>query len=115
MKAILWFGMTVVLIVLVCGLLLAIPFSSGDERRAIEASAGVAIIVQLFAFAIARLAAQRSFLAGWITGAAMRFVTLIVYALVAVKLLAMPAPAALISLVTFLFISTLVEPKFLTL
>jgi hypothetical protein len=107
--------MTVVLIVLVCGLLLAIPFSSDGDRRAIEVSAAVAVVVQLFAFAIARLASQRNYLAGWITGAALRFVTLVVYGIVAVKVLAMPAPAALLSLVTFLFISTLVEPKFLTL
>jgi hypothetical protein len=115
MRAILWFGVTVVLIVLVCGVLLSIPFSSGEERKAIEASAGVAVVVQLFAFAIARLASERSYLTGWIIGAALRFVTLIVYAFVSVKVLGMPAPAALLSLVTFLFISTLVEPKFLTL
>lgn len=115
MKSVLLFAAAVSLIVLVSGLLLTIPFSSGDERRAIEASAGVALVVQLFAFAIARLSSERRFLAGWLTGAALRFVTLIVYALVAVKVLAMPAPAALISLAAFLFISTLVEPKFLTL
>ncbi len=115
MKPVLWFGCALVLIVLVCGMLLAIPFSSGDDRRAIAASAGVAIVVQMFAFAIGRIASPRRFFAGWVAGAALRFVTLVTYALVAVRALAMPAPAALISLVTFLFVSTLVEPKFLTL
>ncbi|HEY5060921.1 MAG TPA: hypothetical protein VII52_05255 [Gemmatimonadaceae bacterium] len=115
MKTVLMFAAAVGLIVLVSGLLLTIPFSSGDERRAIATSAAVAMVVQLFAFIIVRLASERSFLAGWLTGAALRFAALIIYAFVAVKVLAMPAPAALISLAAFLFISTLVEPKFLTL
>jgi hypothetical protein len=115
MRAILWFGVAAVLIVVVCGLLLAIPFSSARERQAIEASAVVAVVVQLFAFAVARFVSKPNFLAGWTIGIALRFVTLIAYAFVAVKLFAMPAPAAMLSLVTFLFASTLVEPKLLTL
>jgi hypothetical protein len=113
-KATLWFGGLVVLIVVVCGALLSIPFSQPDERRAIETSAVVAVVVQLFAFVIARLASGPNFLTGWIIGVALRFVSLIAYAFVAVKLFGMPPAAALISLVTFLFISTLVEPKLLT-
>lgn len=115
MRAILWFAVVAVLIVTVFGLLLAIPFSSAQERQAIEASAVVAVVVQLFAFSVARFVSKPNFLAGWIIGVALRFVTLVAYAFVAVKLFAMPAPAALLSLVTFLFASTLVEPKLLTL
>ncbi|MEP6495888.1 MAG: hypothetical protein ABJF01_24625 [bacterium] len=115
MKAIFWFGAAVVLIVGVCGMVLAIPFSSSRERTAIEVSAVVAVIVQLFAFSIARFVSKPNFMAGWIIGVALRFVTLIAYGVVAVKLFAMPAPAALLSLVIFLFVSTLVEPKLLTL
>jgi hypothetical protein len=114
MKAMLWFGGSVVLIVVVCGALLAIPFSAPQDRRAIETSAVIALVVQLFAFAIARMVSASNFLAGWITGVALRFVVLIAYAFVGVKVFGMPAAAALISLVTFLFISTLVEPKLLT-
>jgi hypothetical protein len=40
----------------------------------------------------------------------LRFVTLAVYALVAVKTLALPAAPALFSLVTFFFLTTLAEP-----
>ncbi|MGH7617880.1 MAG: hypothetical protein ACREPM_11675, partial [Gemmatimonadaceae bacterium] len=58
---------------------------------------------------------KTSFLAGWSIGVALRFATVILYALIAVKVLALPAPATLISLVTFLFLSTLVEPKLLAL
>jgi hypothetical protein len=114
MKAVMWFGGLVVLIVVVCGALLSIPFSQPAERRAIGTSAVIALIVQLFAFVIARVVSGSNFFAGWITGVALRFVALIVYAYVGVKLIGMPAAAALISLATFLFVSTLVEPKLLT-
>jgi hypothetical protein len=115
MRAMLLFAAAVVLVVLACGVVLAMLFTSPSERRAIEVSAVVAVVVQLFGFAIARSVPPQNYLSGWIIGVALRFVTLIVYALVAVKVLGMPAPAALISLVTFFFISTLVEPKLLTL
>jgi hypothetical protein len=115
MKAMMLFAVALALIVLGGGLLLAIPFSSPNERRAIEVSGVVAVVVQLFGFAIARSVPSQNFFSGWVIGIALRFVTLITYAFVAVKLLGLPAPAALISLVTFLFVSTLVEPKLLTL
>jgi hypothetical protein len=115
MKAMLAFGAALVLIVLAGGALLAIPFSSPAERRAVATSAAVVVVVQLFAFAIARFAARSDSLSGWLIGVALRFVTVIVYALVAVKVVGLPAAAALLSLVLLLFVSTLVEPKFLTL
>ena len=115
MKSFVWFAAAVTGIVLVSGMLLAIPFSSVGDRAAIKASAVVAVVVQLFAFAVARVAMKSNFFAGWTIGIALRFATVIVYAFVAVKALGMPAPAALISLVTFLFLSTLVEPKLLAL
>jgi hypothetical protein len=115
MRAFLWFGGALLLIVLVGGALLAIPFSTPADRRAVAASAVVALVVQLFAFVVARTAPPEKFLAGWITGVALRFVTVIAYAFVAVKVAGLPAAAALVSLVTLLFISTLVEPRFLTL
>jgi len=115
MKAILWFGVAVVLIVVGCGMVLAIPFSSSQERTAIEVSGVVAVVVQLFAFSVARFVSKPNFMAGWIIGVALRFVTLIAYGALAVKVFGMPAPAALLSLVIFLFVSTLVEPKLLTL
>ena len=115
MKATAWFSGAVVAIVLVSGLALAIPFSSGADRAAIRSSAVVAVIAQVFAFAIAKALTKSSFFGGWILGVVLRFATLIVYGIVAVKVLDLPAPAALISLVTFLFLSTLAEPKLLAL
>src|SRR5215467_11953830 len=113
MKAMAWFSGSVVAIVLVSGVMLAIPFSSSPDREAIRSSALVAVIAQVFAFAVARAFGTRSFLAGWVVGVALRFATLVVYGIVAVRVLGLPAPAALISLVTFLFLSTLVETKLL--
>ena len=113
MKAMALFAAVVLLSVVGAGLLFAIPFSTPADRRAIEVSGVVAIVVQLFGFAVARAVSTQKFMTGWVIGIALRFVTLLVYAL-AVKLIGLPAPAALLSLVTFFFISTLVEPKLLT-
>lgn len=114
MKGMLGFGAALVLIVLAGGALLAIPFSAPDERRAVATSAGVVVVVQLFAFAIAKFGSRQGSFAGWVIGAALRFVTVIVYALVAVKVVGLPAAAALLSLVMLLFVSTLIESRFLT-
>ena len=114
MRALLLFSAAVVLIVLVVGAVMAIPFASAADRKAIEASAIVAVVVQIFGFAVARAVSTRNFMTGWVIGIALRFVTLIAFAVVAVKIVGLPAPAALVSLWTFLFISTLVEPKLLT-
>ena len=113
-KAIALFAAVLVVIVLGVGGLLAIPFATASDRKAIATSAVVAVVVQLFGFAIARSVSTQNFLSGWIIGVALRFVTLVAYAFIAVKMLGMPAPAALLSLVTFFFISSLVEPKLLT-
>ena len=115
MKAMFLFLAAVLAIVVGAGLLLAVPFSAPNERRAIEASAVVAVVVQIFSFAIVRTASTQSFFTGWFIGVALRFVTLFAYAFLAVKTFGLPAPAALLSLLTFFFISTLVEPKLLTL
>jgi hypothetical protein len=114
-KATLWFAAAVLVIVLVVGWLLGIPFSSSADRRAIEASGAVALVIQVCAFVLARRSTGPGMGSGWALGIAMRFVTLLAYGAVAVRVLGMPAPAALISLVSFLFVSTLVEPKLLTL
>ena len=114
MKATVLYAAAVVVIVLVVGALMAIPFASGADHKAIEASALVAVVIQVFGFVIARAVSNQNYMIGWVIGIALRFVTLIAFAFIAVKMLGLPAPAALLSLVTFFFISTLVEPKLLT-
>lgn len=115
MKGVLWCVAAVTAIVLVVGALLSIPFSSSADTKAIGASGLVAIAVQLGAFLLARRWAGPGLGSGWLLGMVIRFLTLVVYGSVAVEVLGMPAPAALISLVSFFFVSTLVEPKLLTL
>jgi len=114
MKAVGLFAALLIVVTLGLGVAFALAFSSTAERHAIEASAVVAVVVQLFAFVIARAMLRTGLLTGWIIGVALRFATVVGYAFVSVKLLGLPAAAALLSLATFLFITTLFEPKLLT-
>jgi hypothetical protein len=97
----------------VAGWLLTVGFSGPRDAAAIRLSAIVAIVVQLTAFAVTRMLAPRHLVAGWGAGSLLRLLTLVVYALVAVKVLGVAPVAALVSLATFLFVSTLIEPLFL--
>jgi len=92
---------------------LALVYRTPAERDAIAISAVVAFVVQLVAFGIVRLSAEKNLIAGWGLGAILRFLVFVVYALVIVKALGLPATAAMISMAVFLFASTLVEPLFL--
>lgn len=93
--------------------LLHLLFRQPDERRALWIGAGIAVVVQLVAFLIARRMRQRNVFAGWGLGVALRFVALAVVALVVAPSLDLPLTAALVGLAMFLFVSTLVEPLFL--
>jgi hypothetical protein len=73
----------------------------------------VAAVVQVGAFAITRSLLPGNMMAAWGAGALLRFLTLVVYALVAVKVVGLPALPALLSLFVFLFLSMLLEPLFL--
>lgn len=90
-------------------------YGAAAERRAVLVSAAVAVVVQLPAFALARRTAGVNVFAGWGAGALLRFVTLGLYAFLVVGPMALPSGAALLSLATFFFVSTLVEPLLLTL
>ena len=88
-------------------------WSSPLETRAIWTSAAVAFSVQVIAFAIVKLSAKTNVMAGWGVGAILRFLVLGVYALVFVESLGLPSTVALVSLVAFFFLSTLIEPLLL--
>ena len=108
------FTATSLAVVTGAGALLASVYRSDAERHAIWVSAAVAIVVQLFAFAIARLTLRsNNVIAGWGLGALLRMVALGVYALVLVEALGLVSGAALISLATFFFLTTLIEPLLL--
>ena len=85
--------------------------AAGNE--AVRASAWLAFIVQSFTFAIARLVARQNVIAGWGLGVMLRFASVAFWALLGIKALGLLSGPALISLVVFYFVSTLVEPLFL--
>ena len=98
---------------LLAAVVLGVAFDAPAEQRAVWISAGVAYAVQMLAFAIARLIRRDNVMLGWGMGVLMRLVTLVAFALVFVNALGLPPSAALISLVIFFFVTTLLEPLFL--
>jgi hypothetical protein len=97
-------------VIVVVGALLALLFHGPGEVVAIGISGMLALGVQLASFFLGRLAGANNLMARMGTGAFLRFVTLIVYALLAAKVFMIPLVAALISLAAFFFLSTLIEP-----
>ena len=88
-------------------------WTSADGARAIHASAWLAVCVQVITFAIAKLVARQQVIAGWALGVVLRFAVVGVWAFLGIKALGLEAGPALLSLVLFFFVSTLVEPLFL--
>jgi len=93
--------------------LLTFALSGPGAMSAIGLSAAVAAIVQIAAFAMTKSMMTRNVMAGWGAGSLVRFLTLFVYGFLAVKVLGLAPVPALISLVLFFFLSTLLEPLFL--
>ena len=104
---------SVVAIGLAAGVFVAV-YPEPVARQAVLVSAVVALVVQLVAFAIARLvAAKGNAIAGWGLGAMICFAALVVYGFVS-RALGLPSNAALLSLATFFFLTELIEPPLLT-
>ena len=93
--------------------MLTFALAGPGATSAIALSACVAAIVQIAAFTVTRSMMPRNVMAGWGAGALLRFLTLVVYGLLAVKVLGLAPVPALISIAVFLFLSTLLEPLFL--
>ncbi|MFY7920977.1 MAG: hypothetical protein ACOVSI_01050 [Gemmatimonas sp.] len=81
--------------------------------QSVQASAWLAVAVQTFTFAIARLVARQQVIAGWGVGVLLRFASVAFWAFLGIKALGLVEGPALLSLVLFYFVSTLVEPLFL--
>jgi hypothetical protein len=96
-------------VVLIIGGLLAGVFRGPGDRQAIVVSGIVALVVQCAAFSLGRLAGAGNLTARMGMGALLRFLALVLYA-VLVFVLKLPAPAALVSLAAFFFVSTVIEP-----
>lgn len=95
--------------------LLGLAFPAPAEQRAVWTSAAIAWVVQLATFALARRTSLTNPFAGYGAGMLIRFAVLALYAFLVIDMLALPSAAALLSLATFYFVSTLVEPPLLKL
>jgi hypothetical protein len=113
LRSVLLYAACTVAIVGIVAWLLTLGFRGAGDAAAIRTSALVAVVVQVAAFAVTKLMAATNMMAAWGAGALVRFVTLVVYALLAVKVLGLPPAAALLSIAVFFFLSTLLEPLFL--
>ncbi len=88
-------------------------YTDAASASAVRASAWLAVGVQVLTFAVARVVARDNVIAGWGVGVVLRFATVAFWAFLGVKALGVPSAPALLSLVIFYFVSTLVEPLFL--
>jgi hypothetical protein len=102
-----------IVIALLAWVLCAWAWTDAAARGAVQASAWLAFGVQIVTFAIARLVAREQVMAGWGLGVLIRFATVAGWAFLGAKALGLPLVPALLSLVAFYFVSTLIEPLFL--
>lgn len=76
-------------------------------------SGGIVVAVQVVAFTVARLLLRKNVMLGWGLGSALRLVVLVVVAVIAARTARATMTPALLSLVGFLFVTTVIEPIFL--
>jgi len=88
-------------------------WTDAGSARAVVISAWVAAGVQVVTFAIVRVVAREQVMAGWGLGVFLRFAVVAVWAFLGIKALGLAPVPALVSLVVFLFVSTVIEPIFL--
>jgi hypothetical protein len=94
-------------------LLVASAVVRPEQRRAVALGVGFAACWQALVFAVTALALPRQRLAAFGLGMLSRFLLVVVAALVLVPLLEVPPAPALLSMVTVLFATTLIEPVLL--
>jgi hypothetical protein len=88
-------------------------WTDASMASSIQASAWLAVVVQTFSFAIARLASRQQVIAAWGMGVLVRFAVVAFWAFLGIKAFGLVPGPALLSLVVFFFVSTLIEPIFL--
>ena len=102
----------IVVIGLAGGVLMSV-YDAPGESRAVWVSALVAFGVQMVAFAIARIMADKgNGIAGWGLGAVICLAALVVFGF-ASRALGLPQTAALVSLATYFSLTELIEAPFL--
>jgi hypothetical protein len=97
-------------LIAVAALVLSLAFDAPLERRSVITSALLAFVVQIAAFGAVGLASRDHVMTGWGIGVLVRFLVLVGYAFLVVGAVGLAPAAALISLATFFFLCTLVEP-----
>ena len=112
-RALALYGLACLLLIGLAGAVLAVVWGTPLERQAVLVSAVVALVVQMIAFAIARLlAAGGNGVAGWALGAVICLIALVIHGFVS-RGLGLPSNVALVSLATFFFLTELIEPPLL--
>lgn len=112
-RAFWWYALAAAGAIALSGAGLALVYGSPAQRQAILLSAVIAFVVQVLAFAVARLmAATGNGIAGWALGAVICLVILVVYGFVS-RGIGLPSDTAMISLATFFFLTEVIEPPFL--
>lgn len=112
MKRLLAYGAASTALVVALLVVMHLLVQDDAARSAFRVSAAIAVFVQLLGFAVARAVARENVMAGWGLGVLLRFAAVFAMAF-ATGRLALPVGPTLMSLVAFLFVSTLIEPLFL--
>ena len=104
-------------LIIVGTIILRLYFRTVEQHHAMLVSAGLAFAVQLGSYALLRPArpgkgAPGELMIRWAMGAALRFFVLVLYAPIA-RVMFLSLEAALVSLVTFFFLTMMAEPLLL--
>jgi hypothetical protein len=104
-------------LIIICTIILRTYFRTVEQHHAMLVSAGLAFAVQLGSYALLRPArpgkgAPGELLVRWAIGAVLRLFVLVLYAPLA-RIANISLEAALVSLVTFFFVTMMAEPLLL--
>ena len=104
-------------LIIVATIILRLYFRTVEQHHAMLVSAGLAFAVQLGSYALLRPArpgkgAPGELMIRWAIGAVLRFFVLVLYAPIA-RVFFLSLEAALVSLVTFFFLTMMAEPLLL--
>jgi hypothetical protein len=116
-KAIAYFAGVSAALIIIATIILRTYFRTVDQHNAMLVSAGLAFAVQLGSYALLRPARRGrgspgELLIRWGIGAVLRLFVLVLYAPIA-RIINLSVEAALVSLVTFFFLTMMAEPLLL--
>lgn len=116
-RALAYFAGVSAALIIIATIILRTYFRTVDQHNAMLISAGLAFAVQLGSYALLRPARggrgkPGELLIRWAIGAALRLLVLVLYAPIA-RIINLSVEAALVSLVTFFFLTMMAEPLLL--